>query len=77
MSMSEARRKYSDIIDREHHVSAKRPRMDALSRAAQFSPFAALTGYEDLIREAERKADGEEGPDEAELKGEDPAPEAP
>ncbi len=55
--MSEARQKYADIIDREHHVSAKRPPMDRLSRAAQFSPFAALTGYEDLIRESERETD--------------------
>ncbi len=53
--MNEARIKYADIIDREHHVSATRPPMDRLSRAAQFSPFAALTGYEDLIRESERE----------------------
>lgn len=55
--MSEARQKYADIIDREHHVSKKRPQMSALSRAAQFSPFAALTGYEDLIQESERETD--------------------
>ena len=57
MSMSEARQKYADIIDREHHVSKKRPQMDRLNRAAQFSPFAALTGYEDLIQESERVTD--------------------
>ena len=50
----DARTRYADIIDRSHHVSAKRPQMDRLSRAAQFSPFAALTGYDDLIRESER-----------------------
>jgi len=48
---------YADIINLEHHVSAKRPRMDRPSRAAQFSPFAALTGYDDLIRESERGTD--------------------
>ena len=50
----DARTRYANIIDRPHHVSAKRPQMDRLSRAAQFSPFAALTGYDDLIRESER-----------------------
>lgn len=50
----DARIRYADIIDRPHHVSVKRPQMDRLSRAAQFSPFAALTGYDDLIRESER-----------------------
>ena len=49
--------RYSDIIDLPHHVSAQRPRMSMLSRAAQFSPFAALTGYEDSIREAARLTD--------------------
>ena len=54
----DARTRYADIIDLPHHVSPKRPRMDKLSRAAQFSPFAALTGYDDLIREAEREVNG-------------------
>ena len=54
---SEARIRYADLIDREHHVSKKRPPMDPLNRAAQFSPFAALSGYEDLIRESERETD--------------------
>ena len=48
------RNDYSDIINRPHHVSKTRPRMPRLNRAAQFSPFAALTGYEDLISEAAR-----------------------
>ena len=39
--------KYADIIDRPHHVSATRPQMPMADRAAQFSPFAALTGYAD------------------------------
>ena len=51
---SEARDKYGDIIDHEHYVDPDRPQMSGLSRAAQFSPFAALTGYEDLIDESAR-----------------------
>ena len=50
----DARREYGDIIDLEHHVSENHPQMSRLNRAAQFSPFAALTGYEDLIAEAAR-----------------------
>ena len=46
--------KYADIIDLPHHVSEKRPRMSREARAAQFSPFAALTGYEDAVRETAR-----------------------
>lgn len=37
---------YSDIIDHPHYVSKIRPQMSELERAAQFSPFAALTGYD-------------------------------
>ena len=55
MKQEDARIKYADIIDRPHPVSAKHPRMERLARAAQFSPFAALTGYDDLIRESERE----------------------
>lgn len=43
--------KYDEIIDLPHHVSKKHPHMSAINRAAQFSPFAALTGYEDIIEE--------------------------
>ena len=46
--------KYDDIIGMEHHVSAKHPRMSMLSRAAQFSSFAALTGYDESVREMVR-----------------------
>lgn len=45
-------RKYSDIIDAQRPVSLKHPAMDRLKRAAQFSPFAALTGYEDTVESA-------------------------
>lgn len=36
--------KYDDIIHLPHHVSRKHPQMSAMDRAAQFSPFSALTG---------------------------------
>ena len=52
--MNDAREQYGDIIDREHPDSVKHPRMPRLNRAAQFAPFAALTGYDDLIHEAAR-----------------------
>lgn len=55
--MSDGRTEYKDIIDLEHHVSQKRPQMSRLSRAAQFSPFAALTGYNDLVAESARVTD--------------------
>lgn len=48
---------YDDIIDLPHHESTKHPRMSALDRAAQFSPFAALTGYEAAITETARLTD--------------------
>ncbi|MGN0978680.1 MAG: hypothetical protein ACI4PH_11545 [Faecousia sp.] len=48
---------YDDIIHMPHHVSATRKRMSLLDRAAQFSPFAALTGYDAAIRETGRLTD--------------------
>lgn len=45
---------YDDIIDLPHHVSVTRPRMSMIDRAAQFSPFAALTGYDAAIKETGR-----------------------
>lgn len=45
---------YEDIIHLPHHVSKKHPRMSAIDRAAQFSPFAALTGYDDAVEETAR-----------------------
>lgn len=42
---------YRDIIDLPHHTSSKHPRMAAQMRAAQFAPFAALTGYDEVIEE--------------------------
>ena len=49
--------KYDDIIDLPHHQSPKRAGMPMLDRAAQFSPFAALTGYEAVIDETGRLTD--------------------
>ena len=49
--------KYDDIINLPHHVSNKHPQMDILDRAAQFSPFMALTGYEDAVEETARLTD--------------------
>ena len=45
---------YDDIINLPHHVSQTRPRMSMTDRAAQFSPFAALTGYDAAIQETGR-----------------------
>lgn len=49
--------KYDNIINLSHHVSPTRPQMSMIDRAAQFSPFAALTGYEDAILETGRLTD--------------------
>ena len=46
--------KYDDIIHLPHHVSQTHPQMPMCDRAAQFSPFAALTGYGAVIRETGR-----------------------
>ena len=50
--MNEMKHDYSDIIDMPRHVSAKHPHMSRSDRAAQFAPFAALTGYDEMIDEA-------------------------
>ncbi len=44
--------KYSDMYDLPHPVSKRHTQMPIEDRAAQFSPFAALTGYEEVIDEA-------------------------
>lgn len=48
---------HENIIDLPHHTSDKHPRMSRENRAAQFSPFAALTGYNAEINEAARLTD--------------------
>ena len=48
---------YQDILYLEHHVSKKHPQMSIYNRAAQFAPFAALTGHQAAIEEAARVTD--------------------
>jgi|BioPla2DNA2_1021312.scaffolds.fasta_scaffold46821_1 hypothetical protein len=48
---------YDDIINLQHPTSARHPRMSAIDRAAQFSPFAALNGYEEAVKETSRITD--------------------
>ena len=49
--------KYEDIINLPHHVSKTRPQMPMSDRAAQFAPFAALTGSDSAIKETGRLTD--------------------
>ena len=49
--------KYKDMLHLPHPVSATHPRMALQDRAAQFSPFAALAGYDDALRETARRTD--------------------
>ena len=50
-------RKYNEIMGLPHHVSKNRPQMPMSDRAAQFAPFAALTGYDAAIKETGRLTD--------------------
>ena len=54
MADTQARREYADIIDLPHHCSTTHPPMSLRDRAAQFAPFAALMGYEDMVKEEAR-----------------------
>lgn len=47
-------RGYEDILGFPHHVSVSHPHMPLSDRAAQFSPFSALAGYEEAVREERR-----------------------
>lgn len=49
--------KYDDMLFLPHHISDGRPHLPPESRAAQFSPFAALTGYDAAVRETARVTD--------------------
>ena len=51
---------YDDIIDLPHHVSERHPQMSMYNRAAQFAPFAALTGHKAAITEAARLTEAEQ-----------------
>ncbi len=50
--------KYDDIINLPHHVSRVHPPMPMENRAAQFAPFAALTGHAAAIEETGRVTSG-------------------
>lgn len=56
MTLQETRA-YDDIINLPHHQSRKHPHMSRHQRAAQFMPFAALTGYDDVIRQIAKASD--------------------
>ena len=64
MSESVKKGKYDDIIDLPHHVSYRHVRMSRIDRAAQFSPFAALTGYEAAVQETARLTEDQKELDE-------------
>ena len=59
--------KYDDIIDLPHPEPQTHPRMPMRDRAAQFAPYAALTGYDAVIRETGRLTDTRIEPDEEAL----------
>ena len=56
--MTGAEEKYSDIINMPHHRSKKHKPMPLSDRAAQFAPFAALTGFDEKIDSAAENHDG-------------------
>lgn len=49
----DTKNKYDDIINLEHHVSKVHKRMSLENRSAQFAPFAALSGYDEVIKNVE------------------------
>lgn len=53
--LEDIKHKYGNIIDLPHHISVKYKQMSIENRAAQFAPFAALTGYDDEIKECARR----------------------
>ena len=53
--MRDPKKEYGDILYREHPISPTHTPMSRLARAAQFAPFAALTGYDELIEESARE----------------------
>ncbi len=55
----EQKHPYADIIHLPHHQAANRPHMSLYDRAAQFSPYAALVGYDDMVRETARETDSQ------------------
>lgn len=59
--------KYDDMINLPHHRSRTHPHMPVADRAAQFAPFAALTGYGEVLAETERLTEARPLPDEQQL----------
>ena len=57
MKKQDKKKNYEDIINLPHYVSPVHPPMPLSDRAAQFAPFAALTGYGDVIKETARQTD--------------------
>ena len=64
--MNEKEFPYADILSVPYRPVPDRPRMSLRDRAAQFAPFAALTGFDDEIAETARLTDSFDGPDEVE-----------
>lgn len=60
-------RDYSDIINVVYRKSSARKRMSISDRAAQFAPFAALTGHDDAIKETARLTEKKRKKSESEL----------
>lgn len=58
---------YADIINLPHHRSAVHPHMSLHDRAAQFAPFAALVGYDEMVDEEARLTDRRVDPGESDL----------
>lgn len=58
---------YEDILRLPHPTSLRHPRMSRGNRAAQFAAFAALSGYDDVLRETARLTDARITPSESEL----------
>lgn len=59
--------KYADIIELKHPEPKTHPRMSAMDRAAQFAPFAALTGYDAMVAETSRLTDSQMELDEEQM----------
>lgn len=55
MNKTNAEELYADIINLPHHELTTRQRMPLINRAASFSPFAALTGYDEAVKETARQ----------------------
>ena len=60
MNEEEVLAAYGDIIDLPHHVSTRHKQMSMTDRAAQFSPFAALTGHSDAIEETRMETESKD-----------------